>query len=115
MAADIALSRLRRLQPGAIVLDPMAGSGTVVRTASDRGLRGLGFDLDPLAVLMARVWTRPIDPQKLRSRARHVLEEAANPPVHLHLPWIDADPQTSAFVAFWFAPRQQTELRRISH
>jgi hypothetical protein len=93
----------------------MAGSGTVVRAASDRGLRGFGFDVDPLAVLMARVWTRPIDTQRLRLRARWVLEEAANRPAKLHLPWIDDDPETSAFVEYWFAPRQRTELRRISH
>jgi hypothetical protein len=93
----------------------MAGSGTVVRTASDRGLRGLAFDVDPLSVLMARVWTRPIDTQRLRLRARWVLEEAANRPAKLHLPWIDDDPETTDFVEYWFAPSQRTELRRISH
>jgi hypothetical protein len=65
MAADIALRRLRRLSPNSLVLDPMAGSGTVLRTASDVGHRGVGFDLDPLAVLMARVWTRPVNPDRL--------------------------------------------------
>jgi len=115
MAADIALGRLGRLGPGALVLDPMAGSGTVIRAASDRGLRGLGFDVDPLAVLMARVWTRPIDVRRLRLRAGRVLEEAAARPAAIRLPWIDDDPETSAFVDYWFAPRQRSELRRISH
>jgi hypothetical protein len=115
MAAEIALSRLRRLPPGSLVLDPMVGSGTVIRTASDRGLRGLGIDVDPLAVLMARVWTRPIDPRRLRSRARRVLEEAANRPADVHLPWVDDDQETSNFIDYWFAPSQRSELRRISH
>jgi hypothetical protein len=115
MATDIALSQLKRLRPGATVLDPMAGSGTVVRTATDRGLRGVGFDVDPLAVLMARVWTRPIDIQKLRLRANQVLVEAAHRRDDVHLPWIDDDPETSAFVEYWFAAPQRSELRRISH
>src|SRR4051794_21171612 len=115
MAADIALSRLKSLKPGATVLDPMAGSGTVIRTASDRGLQGIGFDVDPLAVLMTRVWTRPINIQKLRLRARQVLEEAAHCRDDVGLPWIDDDPETSAFVEYWFAAPQRRELRRISH
>jgi DNA modification methylase len=114
MAADIALSRLRHLRPGALVLDPMAGSGTVIRTAADRGLRGLGFDIDPLAVLMARVWTRPIDTEKLRIRAGQLLEEASRLPRRTHLPWVDDDPETTDFIEYWYGPKQRAELRRIS-
>lgn len=62
MAADIALDELVALPSGSVVLDPMAGSGTVLRVAADLGHRALGFDVDPLAVLMTKVWTTPIDP-----------------------------------------------------
>jgi tRNA G10 N-methylase Trm11 len=57
MAPELAIAELTNLKPNSIVLDPMAGSGTVVRHASELGLRAVGFDLDPLAVLMSRAWT----------------------------------------------------------
>src|SRR5688500_15728767 len=40
--------------PGAIVLDPMVGSGTTVIAARNLGRIGTGFDRDPLAVTIAR-------------------------------------------------------------
>lgn len=58
MAPEIAFRRLRRLPPGSVILDPMAGSGTVLRHATELGHKAIGFDLDPLAVLMTQVWTR---------------------------------------------------------
>jgi tRNA G10 N-methylase Trm11 len=54
IAPNVALIQCAKLPPGATVLDPMAGSGTVLRAAADAALNGIGFDLDPLAVLMAR-------------------------------------------------------------
>src|SRR3954467_7928994 len=77
MAPEIALNECARLPQGAVVLDPMAGSGTVLRAASDQGLRGLGYDLDPLAVLLAKVWTTPVDPYQLQEAATSVVETAA--------------------------------------
>ena len=61
MAPDLAVAELRSLRPGSVVLDPMSGSGTVLRQAADLGHRPIGFDLDPLAVLMTKVWTTPVD------------------------------------------------------
>jgi hypothetical protein len=57
MAPDLAFARLKRVPSGALVLDPMSGSGTVLRQASELGHRSIGFDMDPLAVLMTKVWT----------------------------------------------------------
>jgi hypothetical protein len=114
MAADIALRRLCLLKPGSVVLDPMAGSGTVLRTASDQGHRGIGFDLDPLAVLMARVWTTPINTRRLLTRAQTLVKQAARLGRDCSLQWVDGDPETSAFVDYWFARRQQADLRAIS-
>src|SRR5262249_4103638 len=114
MAADIALRRLCLLKPHSVVLDPMAGSGTVLRTASDRGHSGIGFDLDPLAVLMARVWTTPINPKRLLTPAEAVVKQAARLERGASLAWIDEDPETRDFVDYWFARQQQADLRAIS-
>ena len=66
----------RRLAPGAVVLDPMAGSGTVLRHAMELGHRSIGFDTDPLAVLMARVWTQPFDDATVERLLTHVMKQA---------------------------------------
>jgi hypothetical protein len=51
--------------PGELVLDPMVGSGTTLVEAWLTGRRGIGIDLNPLAVRIARVKTRRVDPTSL--------------------------------------------------
>jgi hypothetical protein len=114
MAPEIALSRCRQLPATAVVLDPMVGSGTVLRAAVDAGLRGIGFDVDPLSVLMTRVWTAPIDSDRLRDVAHDIAHRAAMLKPDVRLPWIDDDPETLAFVNYWFGSSQQRDLRRLS-
>lgn len=116
MAAEIALGELESLAPGSLVLDPMAGSGTVLRAASEWGHQAVGFDVDPLAVLMAKVWTTPIEPDELRAETSRVVACAqALDPAEIRLPWIDEDEETAQFVDYWFAARQQETLRKISY
>lgn len=114
MAPEIALTRCRLLPTGAVVLDPMAGSGTVLRAAVDAGHYGIGFDVDPLSVLMTRAWTVPVDSDTLRDTALTMVERARTLDPHVPLPWIDEDAQTRAFVDYWFAPPQQADLRRLA-
>lgn len=47
--------------PQDFVLDPMAGSGTTVLEAFMLGRRGIGFDIDPLALLIIKVKTSHLD------------------------------------------------------
>jgi hypothetical protein len=115
MAPELALSKLREFRTPGVILDPMSGSGTVLRQAADLGHRAIGFDLDPLAVLMSKVWTTPIKEEKVRSVTDRLLWEVdglgSSGPA---LDWVDGDPETAAFVNFWFAKRQQGDLRRIA-
>lgn len=115
MAPELALEKLGELKAPGIVLDPMAGSGTVLRQATELGHRAVGFDMDPLAVLMTRVWTTAVDDvlvlemvDRLNRRIDTLVADDAV------LPWMDTDPETKAFVDFWFAEPQKTELRRIA-
>lgn len=48
-------------KPGDIVLDPFCGSGTVLAEAQLAGRRAYGVDANPLARLIARVKTTPLD------------------------------------------------------
>jgi len=114
MSPELALSVLSDAPKGALVLDPMCGSGTVVRAAGEHGLRASGFDIDPLAVLMARVWTSPIDVRLLRRSAELVVKRARTYSQRdIRLPWVDGDPTTRTYVDFWFDRPQRRQLRTL--
>lgn len=115
MAPELALASLQTLEPNSIVLDPMVGSGTVVRQATDLGLRAMGFDVDPLAVLIASVWTAPVDLIKLDVLFERTLCDAkALAQEEISLPWIDNDAETAKFTEYWFGIGQRKALRAIA-
>lgn len=94
----------------------MAGSGTVLRAAAEQGYKGLGFDVDPLAVLMTKVWTTHVRPDELCDAACRVTARAQDlSSEDVSLPWIDADEETSEFIEYWFGSRQRNDLRRLAH
>ena len=113
MAPELAIREIRRLEDRRVVLDPMVGSGTVVREASEYGHRAVGFDVDPLAVLMASVWTSPVDDELVGEACLNALKVAKRATA-VSLPWIDRDLETSAFVDYWFAEKQKTALRALA-
>ncbi len=115
MAPEIAIKALEDLRPGDIILDPMSGSGTVLHHAAVNGFAPIGFDLDPLAVLMSRVNTSKVDSTKLRQLLDDVLFEIKETRLNeINLPWIDDDEETQAFIKFWFARKQINDLRKVS-
>lgn len=93
----------------------MCGSGTSLRAAVEAGLSATGTDIDPLATIMARVWTTRLDRSQLLSDAHSLLMTAR----YLDqmdlgdLPWIDSE--TQRFIEFWFAEPQLTDLLRLSY
>ena len=115
MAPELAIDTLRKLRVSGVVLDPMAGSGTVLRHAGDMGHTAVGYDVDPLAVLISRVWTRPICDDAIVMTYRDVVRDAlSRDPLEVDLPWIDGDEETRDFVDYWFGRAQQRDLRCIS-
>lgn len=113
MAPELVLNELAKLPKDAVVLDPMTGSGTVIRTCVERGLTACGFDMDPLAVLMSRVWTSPLK-AGLEELARAIVQEArANAAPTLPLS-ITSSNDTLKFMNFWFEDRQQKELSALA-
>lgn len=112
MAPELASCSLATVPDGGLVLDPMCGSGTVARASVEAGLRCVGTDVDPLAVLMARAWTTPVEPEEIRNDAERVIREAGE----LDDREVErtADAETKDFISYWFAPRQEEALARIS-
>jgi hypothetical protein len=115
MAPELALKSLECLSTGT-VLDPMTGSGTVARVARQRNLKVIGFDLDPLAVLISKVGITPVSDDDVAGCEDRILAAARSlKPDEICLPWIDGDAEAERFVEYWFAPRQRADLRKIAY
>jgi len=99
------------------VLDPMAGSGTVLAVARAEGHRAFGIDIDPLAVLLAGVWTRTVNPTRSSDKAAEVLDRAQRAfrdlPVGRAYP-LQSDRETQAFIRFWFDDYARRQLAALS-
>jgi DNA modification methylase len=108
-------------KPGEVVLDPMAGSGTSLVEARLMGRHAIGYDIDPLARLIAQVKSRQVhdaqveqayeeivrrvlnDLAALRARATTAaLRERATPP-----DFLNAD--------YWFDRKVATALAILSY
>ena len=117
MAPGIALEALGESEHPLRVLDPMAGSGTVLAVARARGHRAYGLDLDPLAVLLAGVWTRTIDSEQATDKAEEVLSRARarmrTVSVRQAYP-IGCDEETRAFIRYWFDEYARRQLAALS-
>jgi len=61
-------------KPGDLVLDPMCGGGTVLIESKLLGRRAVGCDINPVALIVARVSTRSIHPAKLEKALGSVRE-----------------------------------------
>lgn len=117
MAPGIALEAIGESAKPLRVLDPMAGSGTVLAVARSSGHRAIGVDLDPLAVLLASVWTRTVDAEKVRDKAAEVLDRAKD--VFKGLSSGDAyprgsDAETRKFIRYWFDGYARRQLAALS-
>jgi hypothetical protein len=117
MAPGIALRVMSERPESARVLDPMMGSGTVIAMARSQGHRGIGFDIDPLAVLISRVWTSAYDRQEVRESAGRVLETARTTFKTLSQGEAyprKSDDETCGFVAYWFDGYARRQLAALS-
>jgi len=116
MAPGIALDVMSSIDKSR-VLDPMMGSGTVLAMARAKGHHGIGFDIDPLAVLISKVWTTAIDPTDVRDQACCVIGNAFAEFKNIALgdAYPDAaDEETRQFIRYWFDGYARRQLTAIS-
>lgn len=82
------------------IIDPFCGSGTVLIEGQRTGIRGIGFDQNPIAALVSRVKTSPPAPAQFEAAAQFVLETAQDRVARKPI-----DPsQVSGVVSRWVDP-----------
>jgi DNA modification methylase len=94
-----------KLPVGATVLDPWNGSGTTTYTAANVGLGSIGFDLNPVMIIVARARLLPC------SEADSIEPLAIDVVKHARLgrkPLDSSDP-----ITWWFAPQTANIIRAI--
>jgi SAM-dependent methyltransferase len=109
------------------IVDPFCGSGTSLVEARAAGLRAIGVDLNPLAVLIARAktWTAPARRRKELHQIGHEItglvlaagrsaRRAGAQPAPMRTP-AGFDPNArNRRLASWFAPHVRRELELIA-
>ena len=117
MAPGIALEAVGVSESRLRVLDPMMGSGTVLAVARAKGHRAFGVDLDPLAVLLAGVWTRTVDAKRVSDKAVQVLARAKTAFSRLTLGQAypsAVDDETREFIRYWFDDYSRRQLAALA-
>jgi DNA modification methylase len=104
-------------QKGETVMDPMMGSGTAIVEAFLCGRRAVGFDIDPLALMICRVKTHPVDLLEATWAGRRVVSSAVKllqrasrlePAMGERF-----SPASLEFINYWFAKQSQRELMAL--
>lgn len=90
-------------KPGDIVLDPFCGSGTVLSEAQLANRRAYGVDANPLARLIARVKTTPLDATALKRTLNHILKRIPARP--------SGPPPDVVNLKHWFYPSTVKQLQ----
>ncbi len=102
-------------EPGEVVLDPMVGSGTTLIEALLLGRVGVGFDLDPLAILISRVKITRLDPHRILKAGHETLQKAQEliescslePEDELRARYSE---KVVEFLHYWFTEQSRREL-----
>lgn len=91
---------------GETVFDPFCGCGTVLVEARLTGRRGIGIDVNPVAVLLAQVKTLTFDVVKFMGVAASVVQSATRMPSKA----VPSDPE---WLSFWFTQGTLGKLRQL--
>ncbi len=117
MAPSIALAALSGSTRPLRVLDPMSGSGTVLAVAQAKGHIAVGTDIDPLAALLAKVWTTEVKTDRVEKTAAAVLKRSKQLYKKLRADNAypnGADAETRAFIQYWFDAYARRQLTALS-
>lgn len=95
-----------------LLLDPFCGSGGVLTEAVRQDMNAVGLDTNPLACLLSRVKSTPIDPDKISEVWQSLKDKIANDISRFRFKQFD--PEISDFgrfnIEYWFKPYMISEL-----
>lgn len=103
---------------GDVILDPMAGSCTTLIEAAIMGRKAVGFDIDPLSLLIGLAKGSIFSAQDLKSTGSRLLTKAYNKFESSSTKLKEElnrrfDDETKDFLDYWFSRRTQLELLAI--
>jgi hypothetical protein len=115
MAPELAVSRLASSSKTLRVLDPMSGSGTTLYAAQTLGHEVVGFDADPLAVLLSGFACDRPEAVSLLRDGEQVLATARDiaRSYRRRYPAL-ADYETRRYIDYWFDRSNQIQLTALS-
>jgi len=105
-------------EPGEVILDPMVGSGTTVVEAFLAGRRGVGFDIDPMALRLCRAKVTPLALEEtaaagnkaLRRAEKSLQQDGTGLRQEFDTRFRKAERE---FIDYWFLPSTQLELMAL--
>jgi site-specific DNA-adenine methylase len=99
-----AASIVRQLPPQGRLLDPFCGSGTIVYESQKWGIETIGVDNNPLAILLSRAKTQPLDKADTLDRLNHLITEAES---------VKTPPDMPGFAKAYFHERTADQIMRL--
>ncbi|MCF8353855.1 MAG: site-specific DNA-methyltransferase [Melioribacteraceae bacterium] len=96
-----------------IILDPMAGSGTTILESILNKRIGIGYDIDPLALMISEVKTSSYNKKHLYDIFNNILNEATlllGKSSLLSNYFSAFEPEKKEFLKFWFTEESISEL-----
>lgn len=92
-------------QEGDLVCDIFCGSGTTLVESTLLNRNSIGIELNPLAVLIARVKTTPIDPKTLMTKLKTIINNYQHSK--------NIEPPSFTNIEFWFSKNVIKDLARL--
>jgi excisionase family DNA binding protein len=94
-------------EEGNLICDIFCGSGTTLVESSLLNRNSIGIELNPLAILIARVKTTPIDPKTLTTKLKTLINDYQHPDK------TGIEPPSFANLEFWFSKNVIKDLARL--
>ncbi len=101
-----------------VVLDPMMGSGTTILEAISHNRHAIGFDIDPLALMITSVKTTYYNKKTLVEEFTRIINYTniiLNKQDKLTSLFNKFNPETKSFVEYWFHKETIKELLSLSY
>lgn len=108
-------------KPGDVILDPMVGSGTTVVEAKILGRHAIGFDIDPLSCLIAKVKSTEVSEKAVDAASETLVDRVQQDTLGLYLdkyiPQSDISQIQQDFPnrEYWFSPPVREALANLSY